>query len=335
MFRERIMPITVLSAEDIYRLLPPEACATTMREALAAMARGQVHQPARRPVLTPPDAAGLLGLMPAYLTTPKALYGLKAVCVFPGNTAKGLDAHQGAVLLFSGETGQALALLNASAITEVRSAAVSAVATGLLARPDATELAVLGTGVQGKAHIRALARVRPFKRIRVAARVLEKTKHVCSALEHELGLPVEACATAEEAVVGADVVVTATDSTQPVLRREWLSPGCHVNAVGAAVATSREIDGDTMAACAVFADSVAAVSAEAGDYLMARAEGAIGPDHLRASIGDVLIGSAPGRTDDHEITLFESVGLAVEDQAAARYALARAEDLGLGSRVDY
>ncbi|WP_035955141.1 ornithine cyclodeaminase family protein [Kitasatospora sp. NRRL B-11411] len=329
------MSIRVLSHRDVHRLLPPEQCAAAMREALTALAAGRIHQPDRRPVLDPPGAAGLLGLMPAYLAGDEPAYGLKAVTLFPGNTARGLDSHQGAVLLFDGSTGRARALLDASAVTEVRSAAVTAVATDLLARRDARVLAVVGTGVQGRAHVRALAGVRGFERIRVAARDAAKTRRVCAELAAELGRPVEPCSSVREAVTGADVVVTATDAAEPVLRREWLAPGCHVNAVGSAVATTRELDGATMAACDVFCDSVAAVRAEAGDYLLALREGAVGPDLLRASLGEVLTGAAAGRSGPERLTLFESVGLAAWDLVAALHAVARAERLGAGSVVPY
>ncbi|WP_238009480.1 ornithine cyclodeaminase family protein [Dactylosporangium sp. AC04546] len=320
----------VLSDTDLRRLLTPGECRAAMRAALAAFADGDVQQPAERPVLAPPGAAGLLGLMPAYASAPEPAYGLKAVCLFPGNTARGLDSHQGAVLLFSGHTGEPLALLNASTVTELRSPAVTAVATELLARDDATELVIFGTGVQGVAHARALARVRPFTRIRMLGRDAARTRAVCERLRAELDMPVEPAASPRVAVASADVVVTATTSPDPVVRREWLRPGTHVNAIGAAVATSRELDTATMADAAVFADSVPSVAAEAGDYVLAAAETKV---ELRASIGDVLTGRAVGRTGPDELTVFKSVGLAVEDLCTARHAYALARRHGVGTEV--
>ncbi|MEU7894068.1 ornithine cyclodeaminase family protein [Nonomuraea sp. NPDC049152] len=253
----------------------------------------------------------------------------------PSNTAQGLDSHQGAVLLFSGRTGEALALLNASAITELRSPAVSAIATDVLARPDATQLAVLGAGVQGAAHVRALAHIRPFRRITVTARDQERCAAVCARLEKELELPIEPCADAQKAVEDADVVVTATTSTVPVLERSWIRPGTHVNAIGSAVPSTREVDTATMVAATVFVDHAEAFLTETGDYLFAAAEKAIGPEHLRGTLGKILTGVLPGRTSEQEITLFDSVGLAVEDLFAARRVYSVAAERGLGTRVDY
>ncbi|WP_432826648.1 ornithine cyclodeaminase family protein [Dactylosporangium sp. CA-092794] len=321
----------ILSEADLRRLLPPAECIPVMREALAALARGDVEQPVRRPVLVPPGAAGLLAAMPAYTAAPTPAFGLKAVCVFPGNPAAGLDAHQGAVLLFSGTTGEPLALLNASTVTELRTPAVTAVATDLLARPDATELVIAGAGVQGVSHARALARVRPFRRIRLAARDAERARAACARLSAELDLPVEPADSLADAVATADVVVTATTSPTPILDRSWLRPGTHVNAIGSSVPSTREIDTATMASATVFADSAASVAVDTGDYLFAAAETAVS---ISASIGEVLIGTAPGRTSPDEITLFKSVGLPVEDLFAARHAVAQARSHGLGQHVE-
>jgi ornithine cyclodeaminase/alanine dehydrogenase-like protein (mu-crystallin family) len=320
----------VLSGADVRALLPPEVCYAAMRDALAALADGEVQQPAQRPMLAASGAAGLLAFMPSYASTPAPAYGLKAVCVFPGNTALGLDAHQGLVILFDGRTGVPAAILDAATVTELRTPAVTAVATGLLARPDAADLTIVGSGVQGAAHARALAGVRPFRRIRIVARDPGRGRAVCAALEAELGLPVEFCASAEEAVASADVVVTATTSRVPVLSREWIRPGTHVNAIGSSVPATREIDTATMAAATVFADSAASAVLESGDYLLAAAEADV---TIRASIGDVLVGRATGRTSAEEITVFTSIGLAVEDLFAAERAVSTARARGLGTTV--
>ncbi|MFJ2060662.1 ornithine cyclodeaminase family protein [Streptomyces sp. NPDC087908] len=329
------MPVLVLSASDLRELLTQDECRSAMREALSALALGQVHQPAQRPVLAPEGAAGLLGLMPAYTEEDEPIYSLKAVCLFPGNTALGLDSHQGAVLLFSGRTGEALALLNASVLTELRSPAVTAVATELLAREDSSELTIFGAGVQGRAHARALSAIRPFRRIRIVARNQDRLRRVCTELEMELGLPVEPCASARAAVSSSDVLVTATTSLEPVLESSWIQPGTHINAIGSAIPNSREIDSATMAACSLFVDSREALPVETGDFLVAESEGAIGRGHIRASIGEILIGHAASRTSESEITLFNSVGLAVEDLYAARRALTLAEQHGSGVRVTF
>jgi ornithine cyclodeaminase/alanine dehydrogenase-like protein (mu-crystallin family) len=322
--------ILVLGGHHVRELLPFAECADVMREALAALARGQIQQPLRT-IVRPRDAAGFMGLMPAY--SPEAGYGLKALCITPGNPAIGKDSHQGGVLLFAAATGEPLALVNASAVTEIRTAAVSAVATGLLARPGAAELAIIGAGVQARAHARALAATRPLTGIRIAGRDPARAGQVAAELAGQLGLPVTACPTVREAVAGAGIVVTATTSPTPVLRREWLPAGTHVNAVGACVPRDREIDTATMAEAAVFADSRESAANEAGDYLLALAEGVANP--VRAELGELLTGTAPGRASDDEITVFESLGLAAEDLAAASHVYAKARRLGAGTEADF
>jgi ornithine cyclodeaminase/alanine dehydrogenase-like protein (mu-crystallin family) len=328
------MKILVVSGPDVHDLLSYGECADVLRAALAARARGEVHQPLRT-MIRPGEPAGLMALMPAYWPGTDPAYGLKAICIFPGNPAIGLDAHQGIVLLSSTRTGEPLAILNASAITEIRTAAASAVATGLLARPDATELAIIGTGVQARAHLLAISGSRPLTEIRVAGRHPARAIEFASHLQPLVRTPVIACASAQEAVTGAGIIVTATSATEPVLRRDWLTPGTHINAVGACLPHARELDTATMAEAVLFADSRESVRREAGDFLLALAEGAIGPDHVRAEIGELLTGEASGRMTDHEITVFESLGLAVEDLAAAAYIYGKASEPGTGWWVNF
>jgi ornithine cyclodeaminase len=326
---ESRVKIIVLAARDVHELLGYRECADVMRQALTDLARGQIQQPLRT-VIRPRDAAGFMGLMPAYS---RDGYGLKAICVTPGNPAIGKDAHQGGVMLFAADTGEPLALVNASAITEIRTAAVSVVATSLLARPGAAEVAIVGTGVQGQAHARALAATRPLTGIRMTGRDHARAREVAAELTGALGLPVTAAGSVPEAVDGAEIVVTATSSPQPVLRREWLAAGSHVNAVGACFPQAREIDTATMAEAALFADSRESVRNEAGDYLLAAREGADNP--VRAELGELLTGTASGRADDDEITVFESLGLAAEDLAAASYLYQKAASLSAGTSADF
>jgi len=318
------MQLLVLSGDAVRAVLGYAKCADAMRDVLAARARGEVFQPLRS-VLKPDGATGLIGLMPSYQAG--AGYGLKAICIVPGNPAAGLDSHQGIVLLSSADTGEPLAVLNASAVTEIRTAAVSAVATGLLARSDANVLAIVGTGVQARSHLMAIAATRVLSEVRIAgsapARAAKFAADVAPAALAEVGasaVPVTACESARTAVDGAAIVVTATSSATPVLEAGWLSPGTHVNAVGACLPHTRELDTQTVAQAALFADSRESLLAESGDYLLAAADGAVGPGHIRAEIGDLLAGLAPGqgRRDESEITIFESLGLAVEDIATAR-----------------
>jgi ornithine cyclodeaminase/alanine dehydrogenase-like protein (mu-crystallin family) len=332
------MQLLVLSGSAVGSVLGYKECTDAMRTALIARANGEVFQPLRT-VLKPDRADGLMVLMPSFQAGTEAGYGLKAICVTPGNPGRGLDSHQGIVLLSSSQTGEPLAVLNASALTEIRTAAVSAVATDVLASRDADVLAIIGTGVQARAHLRAIASTRPLAQIRVAGRTLEKAKKFLA----ELGPPITAstkqigCASIQQAVEGASIIVTATNSTEPVLRREWLTPGVHINAVGACLPHIRELDTATVADAALFGDSRDSVLAEAGDYVLAAAEGAIGPDHIQAELGELLAGGSghPGRTGEREITIFESLGLAVEDLAAAALAYRIAWDRGLGTWIDF
>jgi ornithine cyclodeaminase/alanine dehydrogenase-like protein (mu-crystallin family) len=330
------MRVLVLSHDDVLAALPPVQCAEAMAAVLAAHARGEAFMPLRS-VMMPPGAEGFMGLMPGWRQAgegAKASFGLKAICLMPGNPARGLDAHQGIVTLFDGEIGVPTAILDASAITEVRTAAVTAVATRLLAREDSRVLAILGAGVQAKAHLDSLLGVREFDSIRVYAPTEAHARRLVARAPAG-GPTVIVSASAQDAVRGADVVVTSTSSREPVLRREWLAPGTHVNAVGASSPTAREIDVETVAASALFCDSRESLRNEAGEYRLALEQGLIsGEDHVRGELGEVLAGTRPGRRDPTELTLFRSLGLAVEDLAAAEHAVAGARRLGLGTEVE-
>jgi ornithine cyclodeaminase/alanine dehydrogenase-like protein (mu-crystallin family) len=332
------MRVLILSHRDVLAALPPQACAEAMAAALAGHASGETFMPLRS-VMMPPDAAGFMGLMPGWRGGGSgdgggAAFGLKAVCIMPGNPARGLDAHQGLVTLFDGETGQPTAILDAAAITEVRTAAVTAVATAALARPDASTLAILGAGTQARAHLRALEKVRTFGKVRIFAPTEAHARALAAGSAGRYP-EVSVAASAEEAVRGADVVVTATSSREPVLRRAWLAAGAHVNAVGASSPAARELDTATVAASALFCDSRESLRSEAGEFRLAVAEGVIpGEEHIRAELGEVLAGTAAGRQSGGELTLFRSLGLAIEDLAAAECAVAAAARRGLGTEVE-
>jgi ornithine cyclodeaminase len=274
-----------------------------------------------------------MGLMPAHRSEPAASYGLKVVCIFPSNAERGIDLHQGGVLLFDGETGALRALVDASAVTATRTAAVSAVATRLLARKDSRRLAILGSGVQARSHLDAMAVAREFESARVWSRTPERAQ--AFAAEAQAPFPVEAAETAEEALRDADVVVTATSAREPIVRREWLAPGGHVNAIGSSIPTARELDADAVAAGVLFADARESMLNEGGDYLFAVQEAGIGPDHIRAELGEILIGSGEGRRSDDELTIFKSLGLAAEDLASAEHVYARALAEGAGTSVRF
>src|SRR5437867_1210986 len=328
------MKILIVSHDEVVRLLPMVECIGAMEEALAALARGEVHQPLRM-VTKPAAAHGVMALMPAFQAGTELLFGLKAICVFPGNAAIGKDAHQGGVLLFSGITGELMAMMNASAITAIRTAAVSAVATRLLAREDAGELAIIGAGVQARSHLEAMAAVRSIKRARVAARTFESARAFAREMQAKVAFPIEAVETPEVALHEADLIVTATTSREPVIRSQWISPGAHINAIGTFSPIAREVDTETIAAASLFVDRRESALNEAGDYLIAAQEGAIGPDHIKAELGELLIGKHRGRTSRDEITLFKSLGLAVEDLAAAALAYRKAVQQSLGSWIEF
>jgi len=328
------MKIVILNHEEVAELMPMSECIDVMAEALTALARGQVHLPLRT-VVRPPDAAGMMGLMPAYMSGERAAYGLKAVCVFLSNPAIGKDAHQGSVMLFSAETGELLAMVNASAVTAIRTAAVSGVATRLLARKDANDLAIIGSGVQARSHLAAMAAVRPVKRVRVADQISERAQKFASEMSANYPFPIEAVESNEAAVRDADMIVTVTNSSEPILQRDWIAAGAHLNVVGACLPHAREVDTATMAASRLYVDRRESTFNEAGDYILAAKEGAIGPDHIRAEIGELLTGEAVGRTSEQEITLFKALGLAVEDLASAEYVYRQAKERQVGTWVEF
>jgi ornithine cyclodeaminase len=328
------MNVLLLGHEEVVALLPMGECVALMHDALVSLAEGLVHQPLRT-IVRPPGAAGMMGLMPSYSAGARPAFGLKAICIFPGNPARGKDSHQGAVLLFSAESGELLAAVNASALTAVRTAAVSGVATRALAREDACDLAVVGAGVQARWHVEALAHVRRVGRCRVASRSVEHARRLAEELQERYPFTVEAVATVEDAVREADLIVTATNSAEAVVRREWVAEGAHINAVGSCTPNARELDAGVLSASSLFVDSVESTLNEAGDYLLAAREGVVGPEHIRAELGEVLKGTKPGRTSDDEITLFKSLGLAVEDLAAAEYLYRKAKETGAGTWVSF
>jgi ornithine cyclodeaminase/alanine dehydrogenase-like protein (mu-crystallin family) len=324
--------VLVLSHADVHAALAPEACERAMAEVLIAQCTGAAYAPLRN-VMMPPEAPGLMGLMPAYARDDNdGVFALKAICLMRGNPARGLDAHQGIVTLFDGDTGIPTAILDASAVTEIRTAAVTAVATRRLAREDSTVLTILGSGVQGRAHLRALRDVRDWEQVRVFS---PNPAHLRALVDDPpVALPVTAAASARDAVEGADVVVTATSSKEPVLGHAWLSGTAHVNAVGASGLAARELELETVAAAALFCDSRESVRNEALEFRMAVDEGVIaGERHIRAELGEVLAGAADGRTSADGLTLFRSLGIGVEDLAAATLAVQTAQEIGVGTRV--
>lgn len=326
--------VLILNSGEIKLLLPMDECIELMSNALKDLSRGDIIQPLRN-VVRPPDAKGVMAMMPAYRRGEKSSYGLKAICFFHDNPKVGKDAHQGCVLLSSGETGELRSIMNASTITELRTAAVTAVATRLLSRADASEIAIVGAGVQARAHLIALSKVRTIKRARVVSLNPAHPRELAKEMSNILPFPVQPFDDVEQALNGADIIVTATSARQPVIKRDWISDGAHVNGIGTYSPQAREIDSATMAVARIFVDRRESAINESGDYVLAAEEGLIGPESILGEIGEVLLGKKPGRTSAAEITLFKSLGLAVEDMACAEYLFEKAQRENVGTWVNF
>jgi ornithine cyclodeaminase/alanine dehydrogenase-like protein (mu-crystallin family) len=341
--------VLFLRETDVRALLTMEDAIRLMDEALRALSTGGVVQPVRLATLVEPHG-GYLGLMPAYRRAAPSdpqhrapsgpgqgsgeALGAKAVTFYPRNADRGLPTHLAAVLLWDARTGEPLAMLDGRLITEMRTAATSAAATGVLARRGASTLALLGAGVQARSHLEALRLVRPVRRVRVWSRTEESARRFADE-RRGVELPIHVSATAEEAVRDAELIVTATSSPTPVLQGRWLADGAHINAVGAPRPDWRELDTEAVRRAQVFVDSRAGASREAGDLLIPMREGAITEQHIRGEIGEVLAGIVPGRTDDRQITLFKSLGMAVEDVATAHHVYTRARERGVGQEISF
>ncbi|MFC4531106.1 ornithine cyclodeaminase family protein [Sphaerisporangium dianthi] len=323
-----------LDSEAVRKALPMERAIGLMAGVMRAYSGGEVTQPLRT-ILRPPGDGGVFAAMPCHVTGDLPGYGLKAIMLRPGNRDKGLPVHIGVVLVFDPETGFPLALLDGAELTAIRTAAVSAVATGALALPGAGDLAVIGSGVQARSHLSALALVRDLRRVRVYSPTRERAEDYRRWAASWLPVPVEVMPSAGDALAGADLVCTATSAKEPVVAGRDLTPGAHVNAVGASVADARELSGDAVARCAVFVDSRESAANESGDLRVPLAEGLIGPGHVLAELGEVLLGRHAGRRDPGEITLYKSLGMAAQDIVSGFAAARSARELGLGVDVPY
>jgi ornithine cyclodeaminase/alanine dehydrogenase-like protein (mu-crystallin family) len=311
----------LLTEADVRSLLRMDELIPAMAEALRSLSSGTVEQPLRV-VLPVTDHQGFFGVMPAYAASTRAL-GAKLVTFYPNN--EGIPTHHAMILLFSPETGEPLVTMDGRLITEMRTAAVSAVATDLLARPDTSVLAILGSGVQARSHLEALRIVRSFSEVRVWSphRAHEfVSSYQLSTINHS-PFRITAAGSAEEAIRGADVIVVATSATTPVLLGEWVSPGVHINAVGATRPNWRELDDNLLGRVRTYVESREAATKESGDMIAA--------GRIFAEIGEVVAGTKPARQSAEEMTLFKSVGVAVEDVVAADLVYRRAKERFLAS----
>ncbi len=326
------MKVLIADQKLVSEVFPMEEAIPTMRRALTMLARGDVVMPLRS-YLALPQGDAVMGLMPSYMGGLEAV-GVKVVAAFPANFGTEFDTHQGVVLFFDTERGLLRAIVDATSITAIRTAAVSGLVTDLLAKPEAGDLAIIGAGTQAHTHLQAMRAVRPVRRVRVYSVPAESATAFAERESRRIGLPIEAVATAEQAVAGADLICTVTTSAQPVVRGDWVSPGAHVNAVGAYSPTTRELDSDLVAAARLFADRRESLLSEAGEFLIPRQEGRFGDEHIVAEIGDVLTGEAPGRTSPDEVTLFKSLGIAIEDLASAHRIYEICKERALGTWVE-
>lgn len=304
-----------------------------MRDALISLSKRDVVMPLRTKVGLP-DGSGVLGLMPGYLGNPES-FGLKVVSVMPKNHGTGYDSHQGVVMLFGVEHGEPLAIIDATAITAIRTAAASGAATDVLANKDAGDLALIGTGAQARTHLGAMRFVRDLRRVRVWSRTRENAERFAREEADRFEIAIEVADSAEAAVRDSDLICTTTAAREPVVRGEWLSPGAHINAVGACFPAARELDTETVRRARLFTDSRESCLNEAGDFLLARSDGAIGDDHVLGEIGDVFSGKITGRTSHDDITIYESLGVAIEDLASAHFILEQAREKKAGTWLEW
>jgi ornithine cyclodeaminase/alanine dehydrogenase-like protein (mu-crystallin family) len=326
------MKTLIVSQHQVPQLLPMRECIDVMEGAFAALARGQATIPLR-PIMWLPDKSGMLILMPSHLGDLNAM-GVKVLGVFPGNEGTEFDAHQGAVMLFETKHGQILAIVDATSITAIRTAAVSGLATKLLARHDAGDLAILGSGTQARTHLEAMSAVRKLRRVRVHSKHAENAARFAERESKKYGVKIQVMASAREAIEGADLICTTTSSHNPVLIGEWLAPGAHINAVGAALPTARELDTEAVAKSRLYVDSRESLLQEAGDFIIPKNEGALTDAHITGELGDLVIGKIKGRMTREQITLFKSLGLAIEDLASAQHIYSKAKEKQVGTWLE-
>lgn len=322
----------LLSNADIAALLPMESAIGVVERAMIAVSAGKANLPLRSIVNV--GGANNMGIMPGYLSEPPC-YGVKLVSLFPGNPDAGFSSHQGAMILFEAEHGSATAMMDAGLLTAIRTAAASAAASRVLARKNASILAMIGTGEQAEHHLEAMLAVRQIRELRVAGRRAERAaafaRHAAERFPH---LTITEGTDIRAAVDGADIVCTVTSAADPILFGEWIGPGTHLNVVGASIPSKREIDEEMVARAAIFVDYKPSTFAQAGEVIDAIKSGRITHEHVRGEIGEVLAGSSAGRDGDDQITLYRSLGIAAQDLACAAHCLNMAREQGRGIAAD-
>jgi ornithine cyclodeaminase/alanine dehydrogenase-like protein (mu-crystallin family) len=305
----------IIDREEVARRLTYELCIPLVRQAMIAFSRGETRQHLRS--ILPLSEGRMFGIMPGALG-PQAMFGAKLISVFPGNFAKGIQSHQGVVVLFDGETGAPVCIAHAGEITAIRTAAASAVATDALARPEASRMAILGYGEQAGTHARAIVRVRKLEAITVWGRDPERARGFAGKIGAELGIHVVAAPNVREAVTDADIVTAVTNAREPILQGAWVAPGTHLNLVGSSGPGPVEVDHDLVVRSRFIADSREGVLAQGAEFLKAKEAGLVGDEHVVGEIGQVLAGDLEGRQSPDQITVYKSLGHVVQDLAAAK-----------------
>lgn len=321
----------IAGSKLVERLLPMNEAIAAMRETLIMLARGRASMPLRSFIPLPYGAE--LGLMPSQLDELDAV-GVKVTGIFPPRGTREHLTYRGMVLVFDTASGELSGIVDAVAVTAIRTAAVSAVATDLLARADAGDLALIGAGAQARSHLRAMACVRPLRRVRVFSTPHQTAEAFAASESATTGVTIKTVESARDAVDGADLICTVTTSPEPVIESDWVADGAHVNAVGAYTPSTRELDSALVARSRLYADRRESLLAEAGEFIIPRDEGLIDEEHVVGELGEVLTGGGPTRGTEAEITVFKSLGLAVEDVAGAVRVVARARELGEGQWLD-
>jgi ornithine cyclodeaminase/alanine dehydrogenase-like protein (mu-crystallin family) len=303
-----------IDREEVGRRLTYDVCIPIVRDAMIAFSRGETRQLLRS--IIPLADGRMFGVMPGAMGA-RAPFGAKLISVFPENFAKGIQSHQGLVILFDPESGAPVCVLHAGEITAIRTAAASAVATDALARKNAHRMAILGYGEQAATHARAIGKVRELESIRIWGRSPERARVLAEQLQAELAVPVSSAGTVQEAVADADIVCTVTSASEPILKGAWVRPGTHLNLVGSSHAGPVEVDNDLVVRSRFIADSREGVLNQGAEFLRAKAAGLIGDDHIVAEIGQVLAGDVEGRRSSEEITVYKSLGHVVQDLGSA------------------
>ncbi|MGD0271867.1 MAG: ornithine cyclodeaminase family protein [Candidatus Sulfotelmatobacter sp.] len=303
-----------IDREEVARRLTYEMCIPIVRDAMIAFSRGETRQLLRS--IIPLADGRMFGVMPGAMGA-SAPFGAKLISVFPENFAKGIQSHQGLVILFDPENGAPVCVVHAGEITAIRTAAASAVATDALARKNANRMAILGYGEQAATHARAIGKVRKLQSIKIWGRSSERARTLAEQLQTELAIPVSSAGHVQEAVAEADIICTVTSATEPILKGAWVRAGTHVNLVGSSHAGPVEVDDDLVVRSRFIADSREGVLAQGAEFLRAKAAGLIGDDHIVAEIGQVSAGEIEGRRSPEEITVYKSLGHVVQDLSTA------------------